>query len=630
MDRNTVVGLVVIFLILIGFSYFNRPSQEEMEEARRKRDSIAMVEARQDKLQEELQREAQQKDAKDAEKDSNIDPELSDEDETAKQTGAFSHVQKGEKRLVTLENDLLKINVSTQGGSIYSVEVKDYETYSGEPLVLYANDSNVFGLQFWGENKEVSTHKLFFEPDRQESNIRVKPGDNPETLRMRLAAGEESYIDYIYTIHPESYMIDFSMELSNMNDIISGRPGSIDLLWDVLLPQLEKNAEKESEYTTISYQLANGDFEELSSRTDEASEDIPTRISWVGYKQQFFSTFLVHDESFLNAKFNSNVVADGKHTREFSSRIGLPYSGEQTEEQNMKMYFGPNHFNTLKKYDHGFEEVVPLGGWIIKWINQYVIIFVFDLLNNFINSYGLIILLLTILIKIVLFPLTYKSYLSQAKMRVLKPQIDEIGKKYPKKEDAMKKQQAVMGLYKKVGVSPLGGCLPMLIQFPILIAMFRFFPASFELRQESFLWAEDLSTYDSILDLPFSIPFYGDHVSLFTLLMAGALFLTSKTSTAQMGDTSAQMPGMKYMMLYMMPLMLLFFFNSYSAGLSYYYFLSNIITFGQTMLIRKTVDDEAILKKLTENAKKPQKKSKFQAKIEEMAKQKQQQKRGKR
>ncbi len=629
MDRNTVVGLVVIFIILIGFSYINRPSQEQMEEARRKRDSIALVEAREDKLQEELQRENQQKDIENVENAEDAEPILNNNDDSGEPTGTFSQAKNGEKELVTLENDLLKINVSTLGGSVYSVEVKDYETYSGDPLILYANDSNVFGLQFWGENKNVETHKLFFEPDRQESNIRVKPGDNPQTLRMRLSAGEDSYIDYVYTIHPESYMIDFGIELNNMNDIISGRPGSIDLLWDVILPQLEKNGEKESEYTTIAYQLSNGDFEELSSRSDEASEDVTTRINWIGYKQQFFSTFLVHEENFLNAKFNSNIVEDGKHTRSFSSRIAVPYSGEETESHDMKMYFGPNHFNTLKEYDYSFEEVVPLGSWIIKWINQYVIIFVFDLLNKFINSYGLIILLLTILIKIVLFPLTYKSYLSQAKMRVLKPQIDEIGKKYPKKEDAMKKQQAVMGLYKKVGVSPLGGCLPMLIQFPILIAMFRFFPASFELRQESFLWAEDLSTYDSILDLPFTIPYYGDHVSLFTLLMAGALFLTSKTSTAQM-DTNAQMPGMKYMMLYMMPLMLLFFFNSYSAGLSYYYFLSNIITFGQTMLIRKTVDDEAILKKLTENAKKPQTKSKFQAKIEEMAKQKQQQKRGKR
>jgi YidC/Oxa1 family membrane protein insertase len=293
-----------------------------------------------------------------------------------------------------------------------------------------------------------------------------------------------------------------------------------------------------------------------------------------------------------------------------------------SEDFKMKIYFGPNHFNTLKTYGYNFEDVVPLGSWIIKWINRYVIIFLFDFLDNFFSSYGLIILLLTIIIKVVLLPLTYKSYLSQAKMRVLKPQIDIINEKYPKKEDAMKKQQTVMALYKKVGVSPLGGCLPMLIQFPFLIAMFRFFPASFELRQKSFLWAEDLSTFDSIIDLPFNIPYYGDHVSLFTILMAVALFITSKMSAGQMGDTNAQMPGMKFMMLYMMPVMLLFFFNNYSAGLSYYYFLSNVITLGQTLLIRRTVDDESLLKKLNENAKKPQTKSKFQAKLEEMTKQK--------
>jgi YidC/Oxa1 family membrane protein insertase len=613
MDRNTIIGLVVIFLILIGFSYVNKPSQEQVEQSQRRRDSLEMVRVEQDRELKEKQLTESTK-IIEADSDEKTDQDL--------RLGSFAESVKGVKQYIVLENELVRLKISTLGGHVYSAELKNFKTYNKEPLILFADDFNVFGLQFWGNNNNIETQKLFFTPDRSDTLITVKPGSSPQTLTMRLAAGESSFIDYVYTIHPDSYMIDFDIRFSNMDRIISGRPSSIDLLWDVTLPQLEKGADNESNYTNIAYRLSNGDYEELNPRGDDGTEDVPTRINWIGYKQQFFSTFLVAEDPFLNADLASKKILDGKYIKNFSSRIAIPFDNGLDEEFKMKIYFGPNHFNTLKSYGHNFEDVVPLGSWIIKWINRYVIIFLFDFLDNFFSSYGLIILLLTIIIKLVLFPLTYKSYLSQAKMRVLKPQIDLINEKYPKKEDAMKKQQTVMALYKKVGVSPLGGCLPMLIQFPFLIAMFRFFPASFELRQKSFLWAEDLSTFDSIIDLPFTIPYYGDHVSLFTILMAAALFFTSRMSAGQMGDTNAQLPGMKFMMLYMMPVMLLFFFNNYSAGLSYYYFLSNVITLGQTLLIRGTVDDEAILKKLNENAKKPQTKSKFQAKLEEMAKQK--------
>ncbi|HPF93248.1 MAG TPA: membrane protein insertase YidC [Tenuifilaceae bacterium] len=613
MDRNTIVGLVLIFLILIGFSYFNKPSQEEIEAAKRSRDSIALV-----KAQEQEALEAKLAEQTEFEQQENLD----DQPDPLKNT-AFSQALEGDKHFVTLENDLMRISVSTLGGSVYSVELKKFKTYTQEPLVLFANEENKFGFQFWGNNNNVETYKLFFEPISADT-ILTTNGKSHQSLTMRLKAGESSYIDYTYTIYAESYLIDFDVKFTNMDRVITGDPGSIDLVWDALMPQFEKNAAKESEYTTIAYKLPNGDYEELNARSDADEDDVTTRISWIGYKQQFFSTFLISDDNFLNANLESTKVEDGTNIRAFASRIALPIENAASDEHNLKMYFGPNHFNTLKSYERGFEDVVPLGNWIIKWINRYVIIFLFDLLDNKIANYGLIILLLTIIIKVTLFPLTYKSNLSQAKMRVLKPQIDEINKKYPKKEDAMKKQQTVMALYKKVGVSPMGGCLPMLIQFPFLIAMFRFFPASFELRQKSFLWAEDLSTYDSIIDLPFNIPFYGDHISLYTLLMAVALFFTSRMSSGQMADTNAQMPGMKFMMLYMMPIMLLVWFNNYSAGLSYYYFLSNVITLGQTLIIRKTVDDETILKKLNENAKKPQKKSKFQEKLDAMTKQQQQ------
>ncbi|PLX11297.1 MAG: membrane protein insertase YidC, partial [Marinilabiliales bacterium] len=343
----------------------------------------------------------------------------------------------------------------------------------------------------------------------------------------------------------------------------------------------------------------------------------------VSYQHQFFSSILVADNFLANGIIEYKSFEEGdKYLKYFESTIGLPFEFTSESSVPLSFYFGPNHFNTLKQYELGFEKIIPLGKSIFGWINRFVIIPAFNFLDNFITNYGLIILILTILIKLVLFPLTYKSYLSTAKMRVLKPEIDEISKKFPKKEDAMKKQQATMAMYKKVGVNPMGGCIPMAIQFPILIAMFRFFPASFELRQKAFLWADDLSSFDSIIDLPFTIPQYGDHVSLFTILMAIALIFSSKLNTGQMNDANQQMPGMKFMMTYMMPVMLLFIFNSYSSGLSYYYFLSNVITLGQTLFIRRFVDDEALLKKLHDNKKKPVKKSKWQERLEAAAKQK--------
>jgi YidC/Oxa1 family membrane protein insertase len=617
MDRNTIIGLVLIFGILIGFSYLNRPSQEEIELAKHRSDSLALDRAKKEKEYKQAEEEA----IKQA-------PEAIGTGVT-KQMGSFTDFTKGETKFITIENEFVRLKFSTHGGNIFSAQVKGFKSYSGDSLTLFSGNNNVFGLQFWGDKIDIKTQNLFFTPSTNDSLIVLKAGDEPFALTMRLAVSPTSYIDYIYSIPANSHMIDFKIHFTGMENVISARVGSIDLLWDVDMPRLEKGKKNESNYTTSAYRYPSGEYESLSETSEKDEEKITTKFQWLGYKHQFFSTFLVSEENFLNGDLSSTNIQEEKYTKHFSSRVAIPFGNGADETVNFKFYFGPNHFNTLKSYGYGFEEVVPLGSWIIKWINRYVVIFLFDVLDNVIASYGLIILLLTIIIKLVLFPLTYKSYLSQAKMRVLKPQVDEVNAKFPKKEDALKKQQAVMSLYKKVGVSPLGGCLPMLIQFPILFAMFRFFPASFELRQQSFLWADDLSSYDSILNLPFEIPFYGDHVSLFTILMAAALFFTTRISAEQMSDTNAQLPGMKFMMLYMMPLMLLFFFNSYSSGLSYYYFLSNVFTLGQTYLIRQTVDDAKILAKLHENAKKPVKKSSFQEKLENMAKQKQQQVRAK-
>jgi len=316
----------------------------------------------------------------------------------------------------------------------------------------------------------------------------------------------------------------------------------------------------------------------------------------------------------------SNKLPDESiYHRYFKAELGLPFNPSESSAYNMKVYMGPNHYKTLQSYGYELQELVLLGKNIIRWINQYVIVNLFNWLNKSISNYGLIILILTLIIKAVLFPLTFKSFQSQAKMKVLKPMVDEIGKKFPKKEDAMKKQQATMGLYKKAGVSPLGGCLPMVLQMPILFAMFRFFPASIELRQESFLWATDLSTYDSILDLPFTIPMYGDHVSLFTLLMTVSTIITMKINSPQQTG-SEQVPGMK-MMMYMMPVMFMLILNNFSSGLTYYYFLANIITFAQNLIAKRFIDEDAVLRKLESNKKKAPTKSKFQQRLEAAAKQ---------
>jgi YidC/Oxa1 family membrane protein insertase len=391
------------------------------------------------------------------------------------------------------------------------------------------------------------------------------------------------------------------------------------------IPAQEKGRKNENNYTTIAYKHFQEEMVEMSANVkanDSKEEKISTRVKWVAFKDQFFSTVLIANDYFENASLKSTMIPEpSPYLKRFTAFMSVPLEHKAMCTIPLKIYFGPNHFNTLKSYHEGLEEIVGMGRCIVKYINRWAIIPVFDFLNRFINNYGIIILILTILLKIVLFPLTYRSYLSQAKMKVLKPQIDEINERIPK-EKAMERQQATMALYRKVGVSSLGGCLPMLLQFPILIAMFRFFPTSFELRQQSFLWATDLSTYDSIFEWQAHIPlisdFYGNHISLFTILMTVATVITIQMSNQ--ANTSAQMPGMKTM-TYIMPFMFMFMLNNFSAGLTYYYFLANLITIGQNYAFKSVVDEEELLRKLNENKKKPAQRSKFQEKLEQMAKQ---------
>jgi YidC/Oxa1 family membrane protein insertase len=612
MDRNSIIGIIVIAGILIVWSTLNKPSKEEIEAARFKRDSLEIVHQQQIIQQEKIET------AKIQNIQNNITvEEIVDVNQYKSQFGSFADAAVGKQEFTILENELLRLKIANKGGRVYSVELKDYKTYTKKPLLLFDGDSTVFGLNFFSENKSIITNDLFFEPFEKSSN----------SVKMRLHAGNDRYIEYVYTLNPESYKVDFDINFVGMNEVVASNLSVIDLKFSMYSPQQEKGMQNENLYTTMGYKFYQDEVKSLSARSkDENKEEINTKLKWISYQQQFFSTILVADTYFSNAVLEfTNLESSVKYLKHFESTIGIPFEYSAKSTIPLSFYFGPNHYTTLKKQKLDFEEIIPLGWAIFGWVNKFAVIPVFNFLDNYIASYGIIILILTILIKLVLFPLTYKSYLSTAKMRVLKPEIDEISKKFPKKEDAMKKQQATMAMYKKVGVNPMGGCIPMAIQMPILFAMFRFFPSSIELRQEAFLWADDLSSYDSIfswsVDIPLISSIYGNHISLFTILMAIALVFSSKLNTGQMNDTNQQMPGMKFMMTYMMPVMMLVFFNRYAAGLSYYYFLSNVITLGQTVFIRRFVDDEAILKKLHENKKKPVKKSKWQERLEAAAKQ---------
>lgn len=620
MDKKSIIGLVLMGVILIGFSYYNSHQQEAYNKQQAHlQDSLARV---------KMQQQAA-KAATDTLQSSSAAAKDSLDAANLKQSfgASLAAALQGKEEFYSLQNDLVKVDFSNKGGRIASVELLKYKRHNGEKLVLFTADKSSFDLNLYlGQN--VSTSKFYFEPVNVAKSSALAESENSKSVAFRLHTDETSYIEFIYTLKKGSYMVDYKVNFVGMEHKFPANMTDFDVKWSMSTPQQEKGYKNEFNYTAIAYKVPgkDGDFEELSPMKEEASEKVTTKVQWVNFKQQFFSSIIVAKNSF--SSIDVNQTANSEHSgliKNFNANLRVPFTASM-KSADFGFYFGPNLFKELIKYDQGFEKVVPLGGWIIRWINRWVVIPVFDLLESHIGNYGLIILILTIFIKLVIFPLTYKSYLSMAKMRVLKPDVDKINEKYGKKEDALKKQQEVMALYRKTGVNPMGGCLPMLLQLPILIAMFRFFPASFELRGESFLWADDLSSFDSIVQLPFNIPLYGDHVSLFTLLMALSLYFTSKISTSQMGDTNQQIPGMKFMTLYMMPVMLLLWFNNYAAGLSYYYLLSNLFTLGQTYLIRQTVNDEKIHAQLKENSKKPQTKSRFQQKLEDMARKQQQMK----
>ncbi len=629
MDKKSILGIVLIFAILVVFSIINKPSKDQIEAERHKRDSIAKVEANKALTQQQAQQENTADVLKDSLEAANKLKAKAD------QLGVFSDVAIGNEEFYVLENNLMKITFTNKGGRVYSVELKNYMTYDSLPLILFNGSKTLFGLNFFAQNRPINTQDLYFDASttnkdivvtgpvvKKGSNGRIKFNkENPggaESIAFRLELASGKYIEYEYTLDYNSYMVGFDINLRGMNQYIASNQSYLDLNWSYEVPRQERVSKfGEDRYTNIFYKFYEDEVNNLSSSKSDEKE-LTTKVKWIGFKQLFFNSTIIANESFPNAQIKQEKYKDDpKYLGDFSANIALPYDGKDNENLGMRFYFGPNHYQTLKQYGIGLERQIYLGYAIVRPVNKYLIIPLFNFLHKYISNFGIIILLLTIFIKTLLFPFTYKSYMSQAKMRALKPEIDELNAKYGK-DKAMDKQQATMALYKKAGVNPMGGCLPMLLQFPILIAMFFFFPTSIELRQQSFLWAHDLSTYDSIFNLPFNIPMYGDHVSLFCLLMTVTTIIS--TSLNQQAATSQGMPGMKTMM-YLMPVMFLFILNNYSAGLSYYYFLANVITIGQTYVIRSFVDEEKIRAQLQANKKKTVKKSNFQKRLEDMSKQ---------
>ena len=627
MDRNSIIGVVLIGVILIGYSILTQPSAEEIAAKKQKADSLEIVRLETEK---QFKLDSIAVANKTIEIDSSVvdstivDSVATDSINTIASNnkfGVFAEAAKGEDEYYTIENDLLKLKISSKAGRIVEAIVKDYKTYDSLALNLIREKSSKFNLSFFVGNLVIQTEDLYFKP--------IKNDDKKIVLRAN-AGSEDKYIEYSYDLSKNNYFLDFDISFNGLNEIIPENRDFITLNWEQDIPKQELGGKNENTYTTIYYKPLLEDPDYLSETSDK-TEDINVGIRWISFKDQFFSSTLISkNDGFLDARLETKILYEENPDviKNVKAEISLPFKGRKQETNSFYFYLGPNKYKTLASYSKpeftGLEEelnlqkLIPLGWGIFSWVNRFAIIPIFNFLNSFISNYGLIIFLLTVIIKLVLFPLTYKSYLSTAKMRVLKPQIDEINKKIPK-DKPMERQQATMALYKKVGVNPMGGCLPMLLQFPILLAMFRFFPASIELRQQSFLWAHDLSTYDSILDLPFTIPIYGAHISLFTILMTVSTLLYTKMQN-EMNSANASMPGMKQMM-YIMPIMFMVMLNNYSSGLTYYYFLANMITFSQMYFIKSRINDEDILKKLETSKKKVKKPSKFQQRIEEMAKQ---------
>ena len=634
MDRNSIIGLVLIAAILIGYQIYTAPSPEQVAQMQREQDSLAQVEIQQKERQAQQAQVAQEATATglpsvrpvdslhlvigtDTLHRDSVDMDSLANLERVKRYGLFAAASLGKHEEITIENERLQISFSSQGAAPNLIRLKPYTTYNKEPLLLADPDSGIYEFRFFHGSLDISTKDLHFTAEKLGTDgvrFTAPTGDPGKALRI-------------------TYQLDSTSWFMNVNTELVGLQGEVDprtlfFHWDLLGRNNEKHLPTERSKSTVFYKYQSDDRNYLSE-TEAEDKKLEGRTSWVAFKQDFFSVGLISPTGFtgngseISVKLND---ADTAHTKRYIAKLFFETEPSAHVQIPMRMYLGPNHYNTLRKTDiDQFDRIIDLGWGIFGWMNRFVVIPIFDFLSGFKLSYGIIILVLTIAIKLLLMPLTYRNQKSSARMRALKPEVDAINKKYPDTEDMMKRQQANMELYRKAGVNPAAGCVPLLIQMPVLYAMFRFFPSSIELRQQSFLWAEDLSSFDSIATLPFTIPAYGNHVSLFTILMAASTIIYTVINSKQM-PTQQGMPNMKVMM-YMFPVMMLFFMNSLPSGLSYYYLLANVISILQMTVLSKFFINETKLRaELEQNMRTPKKKSKWQQRMDEIQKQQQRRK----
>ncbi len=611
MDKNSVIGFILMGLVLVGFTIFQSKQAEEQLQLRQ--EQAAVYQAQQDSLAaialaQGVERSAELKsEVKQAAKPERIYKDAS-LDARKSATG----------ETVTLSNDLLELQVNTKGAQLWSARLKKYTNYGGSDLYLFKEGANHYGVSVYVD-EYINTSDFAFDVAEQTDS----------TLVLRMPFEKGGYIEQSYTLSKGSYMVNSELAFVGMTNI-PRQVNSVDVDFHTVIPRMEKGYKNESQYSKVNYYFSGDKKPVEMGRGRSANKKISSRLEWFAFQQQFFSMIVRAPQQFASGDIKVDFLGEDNSDHDLMScaaNMRLDIEPGRDTRIPLEIYLGPNHYKTLKSFDHSYEKVIPLGGWLVGWFTKYFIIPMFNFLHKYIANFGLIILIMTLIIKIVVLPFTYKSFASSAKMSALRPYIEDINKKYPKQDDALKKQQATMELYKRAGVNAMGGCLPTLLTFPILWAMFRFFPASIELRQQRFLWAEDLSAYDSIVDFGVRVPLLGDHLSLFALLMAVVMWVYSKLTMSQQpssNDPSAQ--SMKFMSVWMMPIMMFFICNNLSAGLSYYYLVSQLISMIEIFIIRKwCVKPEAVIAKVEASKGKPLPKSKWQQRLEEAQKLQQQQ-----
>ncbi|WP_395811078.1 membrane protein insertase YidC [Daejeonella sp.] len=607
MDRNTFTGLFLILIILVGSTFLMQPSDEDIkrEKAKQSQDSIARVKKAESPVM-----------VQDSTK-TVVVPAI---DSTLIKSGPFGSAQSGSNEPIVLENELLKVKISPKGGRIASVELKKFKTYRQLPLIMFEGQGNKFGLIFGAAGKNISTNDLYFQP--LGTSVSVANNDSV-SLTMRLNYSDGKYIDYIYSLTGDSYNVGLTIATKGMQDVVTPTQKHLTLNWETILKQKEKDLVSEQRYSSTYFKQGDESVDYLSLTESETKTINEGKIKWFSFKQHFFSNVLIAKNSFDKGELIVNTSPDSNTVKSFAANMQIPFERQEVTSYPMDFYFGPNQLNILEKQGFEIEKQIDLGYWPLKYINRWIVLPVFSFLERFGWGYGLIILVLTVLLKMVLLPLTYKSYLSMAKMRILKPEMDEIKGKVGEDNPTLL-QQEYLKLYKKAGVNPLGGCLPMLLQLPIIMAFFFFFPNLFELRQKSFLWMDDLSTFDAFFQMGFNLPFLGNHISLMCILMTISTLIYTYFNNQVSGATGQ----MKYIG-YITPIIFFGVLNSYPSGLNYYYFLANMMTFAQQYIIRMFVNDDKIHAQIQENKKKPQsekKKSGFQQRMEDYMRQQQQNK----